>query len=51
MKEIWTNASGDIILVYQKGFSWFGYGGSFDFATSEKNEAIDVLKSLGYILS
>ncbi len=51
MKEIWTNDSGELIFVYQRGISWYSCGGDFDFATSEKNEAADVLRSLGYILS
>ena len=48
MREIWTNASGEIILMYKNGVSWYSCGGGFDFATAEKNDAVFVLTSLGF---
>ena len=51
MREIWTNRVGELIYVYQSGVDWYGSGGNFDFVTSDRGNAINVLISLGYRLS
>ncbi len=51
MREIWTNKVGELIYVYQSGMTWYGSGGNFDFVTSDKDNAVNVLISLGYRLS
>lgn len=50
MRELWTNEGGETILVYQSGMTWYGSGSNFDFVTSDKDNAVSVLRSLGYHL-